>query len=287
MSAKTISSTENFCQANYMQLLTNYQNKSMKKNTLYFFAAVMFLALSCKQANQQILQAGAYQIKSMVVNDGTKDSTYQSNQLKIYTGTHYIYVHMNTDSSVGFGLGTYHSEGNKVEEINWYNSSGSDTANSFILNITPTDNGYTQHIPAIVSNGIKYTMTETYTKQGNDSTSELDGLWKQTVGLKIIGTDTTKTHNFTHYTAFQNGHFIFVHRYASDSTGTMFKKGFGSGTFTYANGQLEEINTLTNYPSIAGKKITISITFTGKNEYTQIIKDVATQTTSIETYTRL
>lgn len=260
----------------------------MKKLTIIFLGFLALLTVCCKQAAKELQLAGSYKVTSMVVNDGTKDSIYENRQIKMYTSNHYIYAFLRADSSVGFGLGSYVVKDNNVEETNLYNGNGSDSAATYVLNITQNENGYTQVIPEITSGDKKYKMTETYAKDSGAGSTELDGLWKQTSAVTIVGNDTTKAATgHVQYKAFQNGHFIFVHRYATDSTGKTFKNGFGSGTFTYENGKLEEINNYTCYPSIAGKKISIAVTLNGKREFTQVISDEATKSTSIETYIKL
>jgi hypothetical protein len=79
---------------------------------------------------------------------------------------------------------------------------------------------------------------------------------------------------------------IFAHRYPTDATNTVFKRGFGSGTFTYANGVAEETND-SNYPSVIGVKYILKIVFNGKDEFTQTITGRKTGNYTVETYKRL
>jgi len=106
----------------------------------------------------------------------------------------------------------------------------------------------------------------------------------------ITGTDTTDIlakYSAVQYKVFQDGHFIWVNRAATDSTKTAFQNTYGYGTFTFADGVSTEVPSTSSYASIVGMNIKVKITLTGKNEYTQEIVDEAAKTTSIEKYTRL
>jgi hypothetical protein len=108
--------------------------------------------------------------------------------------------------------------------------------------------------------------------------------------MEITGTDTTDvlaTYSSVQYKVFQDGHFIWVNRSATDSTKTAFQNSYGYGTFTFADGVSTEVPSTSSYASIVGMNIKVKINLTGKNEYMQEIYDEATKTTSIEKYTRL
>jgi hypothetical protein len=262
------------------------KNQKMKK-LLLSLSAVVVLATACQQPKAPESQAGVYKMESSNVKGGNTDSTYANpHQLKIYNASHYFYVAMSDDSTVSFGLGSYKQEGANITETNIYNTGSLDTAADFKLTVVKTDKGYTQNIPEIVVNGSKYALTETYAAVAATGTSDLDGVWKQTANYTMKGKDSSSTPG-VQFKIYHAGHFIFAHRYPTDATNTVFKKGFGSGTFTYANGVAEETNDFSNYPSVIGVKYTLKIVFNGKDEFTQTITDEKTGNYTVETYKRL
>ena len=100
--------------------------------------------------------------------------------MKIYTDKYFMYAGMAPDSSVGFGVGSYHLDtGNKIIESNIYSSGALDSSRTFNLLITRKDSGYTQVIPGLaVVKGVKWDLTENYTRVPGSDTSVMDGLWK-------------------------------------------------------------------------------------------------------------
>ena len=262
------------------------------KKIFYALTAFIFVTTACNTSKTEDTQAGVYKMEKSITNDGKKDTVETSpNQVKIYTATHYVFAKLNGDSSVSFGVGSYQKQGNTITETNIYAGGGSDSAANFTLNITKTETGYVQDIAALVMNGITYKLNETYSKVAAGAASELDGLWKQTARMSVTGTDTTHFDlaklNAVQFKAYQDGHFVWVQRYPTDSTKATYKNGFGFGTYTYANGSSTETPSNSSYAAIVGMNLKIKITFNGKNEYTQEIYDEATKTTSIEKYTRL
>ena len=261
------------------------------KKMLYALTAIVLLTTACSAPKTEETQAGVYKMEKSVMNDGTKDTVDNSpNQVKIFTATHYVFAKLNGDSTVSFGVGSYKKEGNNITETNLYGGNGSDSAANFTLNLTKTETGYVQDIPALVMNGLTYKLNETYSKVAAGAASELDGLWKLSARMSIAGTDTTDVlakYSSVQYKVFQDGHFIWVNRSATDSTKTAFQNSYGYGTFTFADGVSTEVPSTSSYASIVGMTIKVKITLTGKNEYTQEIVDEVAKTTSIEKYTRL
>lgn len=246
-------------------------------------------AIACKQAQQEnASQAGVYRMEQMSYKNDRLDTTISApQQVKIYTGTHYIFANLSADSIAAFGVGSYIQEGNNIIEHNIYSSSSLDTAQDFKLVVERQEKGYLQTIPELKVGGETWSLIEKYNTVSNSGNSPLDGAWEETRSLSITGKDTTvgKSKQFKVY---QNGYFLFVHRYP-DSTGTKFSTGFGFGPFTMEGEKVTETNTLSNY-QMAGwfnTPISVSVVLNGADEFTQTIVDAATQTTSIETYKRL
>lgn len=261
------------------------------KKILYALTAIVLLTTACSAPKTEESQAGVYKMEKAVTNDGTKDTVENSpNQFKIYTATHYVFAKLNGDSTVSFGVGSYKKEGNTITETNVYSGGGSDSAANFTLNLTKTETGYVQDIAALVMNGVTYKLNEIYSKVAAGAASELDGLWKLSARMSITGTDTTDvlaTYSAVQYKVFQDGHFIWVNRAATDSTKTAYQNSFGYGAYTFADGVSTELPSTSSYASIVGMTIKVKITFIGKDEYMQEIYDEAAKTTSIEKYTRL
>ena len=256
------------------------------KRTIIYAVLLISIITGCKHLQPPIQQSGVYQLNKQMVSDGKKDTTYSRTQIKIYTANHFMYASLAPDSSVGFGVGAYkqHSA-SKITEENIYSSRLLDSAHSFTLLITRTDSGYTQVIPdMLLSNGIKYKMTEIYSRMPASDTSALDGLWKMSETYQVKGKDTIKQPT-TQFKVFQGGHFMFVHRYPVDKTGTKFKNGFGYGSFSLKNDTLSEEDEISNHTVLLHRKFAIKINFNGRDEYSQVISSPNEQ--SIEIYKRL
>jgi hypothetical protein len=258
----------------------------MKKIAFYGVLLVALIA-SCTSPKKEASQVGIYKLEKLTVNDGKKDTTYTGEkQIKIYTDSYFFYANMVNDSTVGFGIGTYTAANNKIVEHNVYNASSLDTASDFNLEITPTDKGYIQTIPDMQAQGTKFKLTEEYSTITPDSASALDGAWKLSKYYSVKGKDTTKQ-SVVQFKLFQGKHFLWAHRYPTDSTATKFTNGMGYGKFNLNNDILEEEGEISNYPVLIGKKFTIKVSFSGPDEYTQVMIDSAGTTKSYETYKRL
>src|SRR5687767_12987689 len=91
-----------------------------------FAAAFLLLLISCDGMNKNDTSdmAGAYSMYRQVINDGTKDSILDRNQLKIYTDQHIMYASASeADSLANYGVGTYEVKNNKIYEYITFRSS--------------------------------------------------------------------------------------------------------------------------------------------------------------------
>lgn len=257
------------------------------KRILMFAALLTGIFLGCKSSKKQTTQAGVYKMNKITVNVGGKDSVYARTQMKIYTDDHFAYASLASDSSVGFGIGSYKLDtGNHIIENNIYSSLMLDSTDVFHLAVTRKDSGYTQVLPLHSANGTQYTVTEAYTLLPAGETAKIDGVWKLDKAYIAKGKDTTKL-NEIQFKAYWGGHFMFIHRYPADNTNTKFKNGFGYGDFTLKNDTLSETENLTSHPTLMGRTFAIKINFTGENEYSQIITDAKTGEQSVEIYKKL
>jgi len=227
-------------------------------------------------------------MNKLTVSSGGKDSVYARAQMKIYTDKYFAYASLASDSSVGFGVGTYKKAdtGNHIAEHSLYSSLALDTPKDYNLMITRKDSTYTQVIPRTTAKGGKFNLTEVYTQLPGSDTSKLDGVWKLDKFYTVKGKDTTKS-NEVQYKAFWGGHFMFIHRYPLDAAATKFKNGFGYGDFSLKNDTLSESEQLTSHATLMGRSFAIKITFNGADEYSQVITDKGTGDRSVEVYRRL
>ncbi len=240
----------------------------------------LFLSLLCSFSPPCALVSGSmpgvYNMVSQMVTSGSETETYNSHQLKIYTDHFMMYANVNLqDSSASFGIGTYTENGNKVNEHVLFSAAGSnsdDTARNYTLNIEKTANGYRQVIPNIDGAG-KYTLTEEYqTVNNGESTSPLDGLWKQTKIYNVLnGMDTLPADGtVTQYKAYFGGHFIWGHFIAS---GNEKQTNIGFGTFEMTgNNDVKEMVEESSYSNIKGQSFPIKIVILSPDSFRQSIQ---------------
>ncbi|HTI61269.1 hypothetical protein [Mucilaginibacter sp.] len=257
------------------------------RKILVFTALLTCVFFACKKAKKESSQPGVYKMDKLTVSSGGKDSVYARTQVKIYTDHHFAYASMAPDSSVGFGIGSYKADtGNNIIETSIYSSASLDSPQTFHIALTQQDSGYTQVLPLTSPKGVKYTVTEAYTRLATDGASKLDGVWKLDEAYIVKGKDTTKQPE-NQYKAFWGGHFMFVHRYAVDNTNLHFKNGFGYGDYTLRNDTLSESEKITNHATLLGRSFAIKINFNGDDEYSQVITDSTDGSRSVEIYRRL
>lgn len=256
------------------------------KKILYLSIAVLLIA-SCKQAEKtSVALSGAYKMDEMSYKGGTVDTVIKGAiQVKLFSPTHYVFAALSNDTTVGFGVGNYEQEGNVLTEHNIFRPNLLDSAMSVRVEITQTENGYAQHIPELKVSGVSYQMDEKYTRVSTASKSDLDGLWQQSKVLTVKGTDTTSM-EYKQFKMYQDGYFLFVHQYPNATTGKV-SNGFGYGTFKLSGNTLEETNSLSNYKSLIGVPVSISISLDGMDAYTQTIVDTVQKVTTIEFYKRV
>ncbi|MFM7840029.1 MAG: hypothetical protein ACKO6K_10705, partial [Chitinophagaceae bacterium] len=125
---------------------------------------VAIILIACKDAQQEkVSPAGVYRMEQMSYKNDRLDTTISSpQQVKIYTGTHYIFANLSADSIAGFGVGSYTQDGNNIIEHNIYSSSALDTAQDFKLIVERQDKGYTQTISDLRVGGETWSLTEKY-----------------------------------------------------------------------------------------------------------------------------
>jgi len=257
------------------------------KRIIIYAALSIGIFIGCKSTKKQLTQPGVYKMDKLTVSGGGKDTVYPRTQIKIYTDDHFAYASLAPDSSVGFGVGSYHLDtGNHIEEINIYSSRVLDSTAIYNVAYTRKDSTYAQKLKMPSASGAVYTMTEAYTQLPATGTSKIDGLWKLDKAYIVKGKDTTKQGE-TQFKAFWGGHFLFVHRYPVANNAAKYKNGFGYGEFSLKNDTLSETEQITSHSTLMGRTFSIKINFKSDDEYSQVITDNQTGEQSVEIYIRL
>src|SRR4051812_6834722 len=121
----------------------------------FAFAIMILTVFGCKNAEvkENVRMPGAYRMLLQSVNLGTRDSSYNNEQLKIYTDDYMMFAHINSPDSIsGFGIGSYNVMGDTVTENLIYYANDSITNSkpvTFKLHIDKTDKGFRQFIAGI------------------------------------------------------------------------------------------------------------------------------------------
>lgn len=257
------------------------------------FCCVTFTIVSCNSSNNKKIpnMEGTYFMNTQILNNGIKDTKYTDlKQLKMYTGSFYMYTQVNPgDSASAFGVGSYstnHDSGTVTETV-IYRASDSIFQNDpaqYTLNITITSDGYQQVIPEIQMDSAKYKLTEDYQKTGDSTKTPLDGVWKETHSVVIKGADTSVNQR-VQYKAYYRGYFMFG-QYVK-GTDSKHHTGVGFGTFKMkSETELEETDLNSTYSIIAGHTFDVKIEMDGPDKYHQTILN-GDGTTGIEYYERL
>jgi hypothetical protein len=257
------------------------------KKILIHAAVLTCLISGCKKV-EKISYSGVFKLNKQVVSGGGKDTVIAKQQMKIYTDHNYIYAGMTPDSSIAFGVGSYALDtGSRIVEHNIYNNRALDSTQIFEVIIKKTDRGRTQVIPELARNkSVVYKMTEEYVKLPMTGPSSIDGTWVLDKGFRVKGKDTLRQHE-TRFIMFWGGHFMFVHHYLVNALGTDYKNGFGYGTFSLKNDTLNEEYKMSSHTELLNHKSSIRITLNGKNEYSQVVEDLATKEQTTAIYRRL
>ena len=249
--------------------------------------SLILLALACK-TTPKIEMIGAYQMTTQVLNDGTKDSVIQRNQLKIYSNDYMMYASPNvTDSFANFGIGKYKIENGKVYEYRFYTAEEGEKMDTFVLNIEKTYNGYKQVIEKINIGGKNYKLTEEYVSKGTDQKSDLDGAWKQVKNVYLTTKGDSSVNNSPlEYKVFQSGYFIWAITVKDSSNRKTSVFGYGPFDMLSTNKSRETVANSTFVKGYVGKTYDVDVEVIGTDTYKQTIT-FANGDKSTEVYQRL
>lgn len=259
------------------------------KNLIYSAFLIAFFSGCTHQVELSEEMPGAYFLTSQVVKSGMEETRYTDlKQLKIYTGTHFMYTQINPgDSTSAFGVGSYTTGGDTLTEHVVYSSGDTtfrDQPVSYDLLIKITPEGFNQIIKGIEIRDTSVKLIEEYEQVGSEVTTPLDGVWKEERSFLVSGNDTTY-YDRTQYKAFFGGYFMFGNTVV-DSMGNT-NTGMGFGTFEM-NGedQIKETDINSSYPIIAGNTFTIDLEMIDNDHFKQTIEN-SDGSRSVEYYVRL
>ena len=241
------------------------------KNSPVLFLFILIAACSNNENNLNMI--GAYAMTRQVMNDGTKDSLLDRKQLKIYTPEYIMYASPNiNDSLANFGIGTYKEQDGKIIEYINYRASDGDTEDTVTLNITKTENGYTQVIDRILIEGQYYKLTEDYDAVGTNVKSPLDGAWKQVKNVyRSSKGDSSVNNNPLEYKIYQSGYFIWAITIKDSANNASSVFGYGRFEMDGENKMKETIQNSTFVQGLIGKTYEVALAFDGKDRYNQTI----------------
>jgi hypothetical protein len=127
-------------------------------------------------------------------------------------------------------------------------------------------------------------VTETYRLTGTNTTSILDGIWKQIASYALRGDDTIK-HPDIEYKAFYAGNFSYGDYY-TDSL-QQKRTGISYGTFSMdSNNNLTETITVSTWRELIGRTFVLGITKDDNDTFTQTAVN-ATGDKEISVYERV
>lgn len=257
-----------------------------------FALVLLIFILACGNTEKKSTSmAGAYSLYRQVINDGSKDSLTDRNQLKIYTDRHIMYASSTgRDSLANYGVGTYEVKNGNIHEYMFLRASEGtllqqrDTA---VLKIEPSNTGYMQAIEEIEVAGMKYKFSEQYDNVSKGTTSPLDGAWKQTA-RHYINTkgDTVTDNNPLQYKMYWSGFYIWAQTNRDSAQRPISVFGYGSFEMDGKTKSRETTWNSTFRSALMGRTYELLLEFDGNDKYKQTIV-FRNGDKSIEYYERL
>ena len=248
----------------------------------------MLLIVSCTANTEDVDMVGAYSLNTQVLNDGSRDSSIDRKQLKIYTDKYFMYASPNVaDSFANFGIGRYEVKGGKLYEYRFYTAESGDRNDTFMVSVEKSGDGYQQVIDNMALEGKNYKLTESYESASDELKSPLDGAWKQVRNVYIRKAGDSSVNNSPlEYKVYQSGYFIWAIT-VMDSARKRTSV-FGYGPFQMVNDKKikETVANSTFISRLLGKTYEVDIEFPTADTYRQTIT-FANGDRSIEVYERL
>jgi hypothetical protein len=182
-----------------------------------------------------------------------------------------MYVLMNPSQDVSaFAVGKFSIDSGKLIEHILYNATEnlqSTDVFSDTVEINKNDTGYVQTSSKLVSDKGQINITETHRSTAANTTSILDGIWKQVSSYALRGNDTMK-HNDIEYKAFYAGNFSYGDYY--DDSLKQKRTGVSYGTFSIDSScNLTETIAVSTWPELIDKTFVLSITKNNNESFTQ------------------
>ena len=241
--------------------------------------ALLLIVLACSAPKKETPEiSGAYNMLRVTTRtDGNATVREGVQQLKIFTKQYMMYVLFdeNNPDGTSFGIGTYVTRPGGITEHVIYSASGgtvNTTGGVYELEIEMKPNGYQQVINDVNEAGEEVISTELYESVGTNSTSPLDGMWREIRTYNIEEGDTS-LFTMTQYKAYFAGHFMYGHTFEDATTTGATHTGMGFGTFEMIGDTLtREVVTVSTYEN-SGRTYNIQIEFNGPDEYKQTITE--------------
>jgi len=258
----------------------------MKKILIYMALAADIIS-GCRKIVRSSY-SGVFKLEKQVISGGGRDTLMDLSKMKIYTDHYYIYGGIAPDTTVHIGLGTYALDsGNTIIEHNIFNNRALDSAQIFVVKLTPSAGGRTQFTPDFGShNMVHYTLTEKYSRLPSLGTSALDGVWELDTLLRLNGKDTMRQRE-TRFKLFWQGHFMTIRRYPVKDISNNYKNGFSYGKFTLSGDELNGDESMASDAIPGNSSFNAKIVLTGKHKYKQVTTDPKSGVQTIEIYRRL
>lgn len=240
---------------------------------IFYLLFVVFSCNSCSVKQNGRMQ-GAYNMLSESFKGISLDTTYTNRtQLKIYADDYMMYLRINKETGVSaMGIGTYKFDSGKLKENIFYSAAGDmEIPGSTIdsAEIKTTDKGYEQVIPQIMSYKGLLRVTEEYEAVGKQSTSPLDGAWKNTAHYAIHVNDTTKL-NGTLYTIYYSGYWASGGMTVDSVERRQTQIAYGPFEMDGSNKIKQTILTATS-TDLEGKVLEYDLEMNGVDKYRQTI----------------
>lgn len=258
----------------------------MKKNLIY--VALLGFAISGCRKVESVSYSGVFKLEKQVIKVGEKDTLMDLSKMKIYTDHYYIYGGIGRDTTVHIGLGTYALDsGNTIVEHNIFNNRALDSMQIFVVKITLSAKDRTQFISQFGRyRGVRYTLTEKYTRLPAAGTSALDGVWELDTVFRLKGRDTMRQRE-TRFKLFWHGHFMSIRHYPVKDTSNNYKNGFSYGRFTLKNNELVGDENVASDAKPGDTRFSTKITFAGKDKYKEVAIDPRSAVQTTEIYKRV
>ena len=209
------------------------------------------------------LADGAYALVSVDVTEKDQVSSYQRDQIKIYTQNRFMFAFYNElTARVDAGTGYAEWVNGVLVETPIANQDGSIEDLSFDLTIIPTDTGFTQSLSGMKYGERSVDMVEQWRTLSTES-GEFDGLWK----LESSSPEIASRGGFFEMKMIGGGHYAFFQRFSNEGE---LVKHFGFGSFQVnESGEITESAMTSSIEGYAGREYQVDLKLVDSNHLVQ------------------